>query len=143
MMIVWMYLYFYLYMFFFSCMDIIHHLFGKTVWLICSLKNYGYRFAMHELGLSSRKPFKKCARVVGEVKFWLWCSVSLYLRQCICFLFLKILLLRFVLLSIIVCIIWWLKFVVPFIVGSRKISPAWRLCCLRFLSANGTGKLGL
>ncbi|KNA10112.1 hypothetical protein SOVF_147430 isoform A [Spinacia oleracea] len=24
-------------------------------------------FAMHELGLSSRKPFKKCARVVGEV----------------------------------------------------------------------------
>lgn len=22
---------------------------------------------MHELGLSSRKPFKKCARVVGEV----------------------------------------------------------------------------
>lgn len=26
-----------------------------------------YRFAMHELGLSSKKPFKKCARVVGEV----------------------------------------------------------------------------
>ncbi|OMO69847.1 hypothetical protein COLO4_28907 [Corchorus olitorius] len=25
------------------------------------------RYAMHELGLSSRKPFKKCARVVGEV----------------------------------------------------------------------------
>ncbi|CBI29134.3 unnamed protein product, partial [Vitis vinifera] len=24
-------------------------------------------FAMHELGLSSRKPYKKCARVVGEV----------------------------------------------------------------------------
>ncbi|XP_047171824.1 DNA gyrase subunit A, chloroplastic/mitochondrial-like [Vigna umbellata] len=24
-------------------------------------------FAMHELGLSSKKPFKKCARVVGEV----------------------------------------------------------------------------
>ncbi|KAK5834828.1 hypothetical protein PVK06_010506 [Gossypium arboreum] len=24
-------------------------------------------YAMHELGLSSRKPFKKCARVVGEV----------------------------------------------------------------------------
>ncbi|KAF8403484.1 hypothetical protein HHK36_011588 [Tetracentron sinense] len=26
-----------------------------------------YRFAMHKLGLSSRKPYKKCARVVGEV----------------------------------------------------------------------------
>ena len=25
------------------------------------------RFAMHELGLSSKKPYKKCARVVGEV----------------------------------------------------------------------------
>lgn len=24
-------------------------------------------FAMHELGLSSKKPYKKCARVVGEV----------------------------------------------------------------------------
>ena len=24
-------------------------------------------FAMHELGLDSKKPFKKCARVVGEV----------------------------------------------------------------------------
>ena len=27
----------------------------------------GSRFAMHELGISSKKPFKKCARVVGEV----------------------------------------------------------------------------
>ena len=26
------------------------------------------RYAMHELGLASKKPFKKCARVVGEVK---------------------------------------------------------------------------
>ena len=25
-------------------------------------------FAMHELGLDSKKPFKKCARVVGEVE---------------------------------------------------------------------------
>ncbi|XP_019187265.1 PREDICTED: uncharacterized protein LOC109181803 isoform X2 [Ipomoea nil] len=25
------------------------------------------QFAMHELGLSSKKPYKKCARVVGEV----------------------------------------------------------------------------
>lgn len=28
----------------------------------------GSRFAMHELGISSKKPFKKCARVVGEVR---------------------------------------------------------------------------
>ena len=30
---------------------------------------FGYfSFAMHELGLSSKKPFKKSARVVGEVR---------------------------------------------------------------------------
>ena len=27
----------------------------------------GGRYAMHELGLGSQKPFRKCARVVGEV----------------------------------------------------------------------------
>lgn len=27
-----------------------------------------FRFAMHELGLSSRRPFKKSAKVVGEVR---------------------------------------------------------------------------
>jgi len=31
---------------------------------------------MHELGLSSRKPFKKCARVVGEVCVIALCYVS-------------------------------------------------------------------
>lgn len=35
-------------------------------------------FAMHELGLSSRKPFKKCARVVGEVRFFFVCSNKLF-----------------------------------------------------------------
>lgn len=38
--------------------------------------NFVCRFAMHELGLSSRKPFKKCARVVGEVTFLLIFSVG-------------------------------------------------------------------
>ncbi|OVA15130.1 DNA topoisomerase [Macleaya cordata] len=33
----------------------------------CSIFKIYHRFAMHELGLSSRKPYKKCARVVGEV----------------------------------------------------------------------------
>lgn len=37
--------------------------------LSLSSQYFAHRFAMHELGLSSRKPFKKCARVVGEVRF--------------------------------------------------------------------------
>lgn len=41
-----------------------------SLWICTGLLSYlyfGYRYAMHELGLSSKKPYKKCARVVGEV----------------------------------------------------------------------------
>lgn len=51
----------------------------RVVWNVTSDWSYNYllfilnRYAMHELGLSSRKPYKKCARVVGEVVFNLYC----------------------------------------------------------------------
>lgn len=58
---------------------------------------------------------------------------------CLIFSDIELLYCGFCLLSILVHVIWWSKFVFLLITGSRQISPAWRLCCLRFLGANGTG----
>lgn len=58
---------------------------------------------------------------------------------CLIFSEIELLYCGFCLLSILVHVIWWSKFVFLLITGSRQISPAWRLCCLRFLGANGTG----
>lgn len=42
---------------------------------------------MHELGLSSKKPYKKCARVVGEVglqlKIYIFVFISTIVSVCI------------------------------------------------------------
>lgn len=43
--------------------------FTSAILNLCFVISCSFRYAMHELGLSSKKPFKKCARVVGEVKF--------------------------------------------------------------------------
>ena len=40
---------------------------------LCFVISCSFRYAMHELGLTSKKPFKKCARVVGEVSLLFNC----------------------------------------------------------------------
>lgn len=82
-----------------------------------------YRFAMHELGLSSKKPFKKCARVVGEVSCWIKLSIIVVTND-----------------NYYLIIFFWVSF---FFLGFGQVSSPWRYCCLWCTSSNGAGKMGL